>query len=245
MSFILYKFAAKHYVYGISNRSISSKPMTLFWSLIYQSKPLISKLIPEYLSLFMNKRGLSCLTDSAVSESRLSNPSPSHHFKVRVRVITSESESESASPNKKKHRVRVTNLVVHIFNFCLSSKPWKQTTKCQSNVRECQSKQRNTARPLLLGLGRDSSPSHESRFLSPSPSPSQSEQSGLESESEKNGIESESLLESHSTANWIQRHNPVNPDTFKSCVILNTSGYQKWKLNSSLRRWRLSFCSER
>ena len=113
---------------------------------------------------------------SAVSESRLSNPSPSHH--LWVRVITSKSESESSpqsqsqsqSPRvrvQKKNRVRVTNLVVHIFNICLSSKTWKQTTKCI----ECQSKQRNTARPLLLGLGRDSGPSHESRFLSPSPSP--------------------------------------------------------------------------
>ena len=112
---------------------------------------------------------------SAVSESRLSNPSPSHHLWVRVRVITSKSESESSPQSqsqiprvrvKKKFRVRVTNLVVHIFNICLSSKTWKQTTKCI----ECQSKQRNTARPLLLGLGRDSGPSHESRFLSPSPS---------------------------------------------------------------------------
>ena len=118
-----------------------------------------------------------------MSESRLSNPSPSpsHHLwvRVRVRVITSKSESESeSSPQspspspsprvrvKKKIRVRVTNLVVHIFNICLSSKTWKQTTKCI----ECQSKQRNTARPLLLGLGRDSGPSHESRFLSPSQS---------------------------------------------------------------------------
>ena len=98
----------------------------------------------------------SSIRISAVSESRLSNPSPSHHLRVRVRV-------------KKKIRVRVTNLVVHIFNICLSSKTWKQTTKCI----ECQSKQHNTARPLLLGLGRDSGPSHESRFLSPSPSQSE------------------------------------------------------------------------
>ena len=94
------------------------------------------------------------------SESSPQSPSPSHHLKVRVRVITSESES------KKKIRVRVTNLVVHIFNICLSSKTWKQTTKCI----ECQSKQRNMARPVLLGLGRDSGPSHESWFLSPSQS---------------------------------------------------------------------------
>ena len=97
---------------------------------------------------------------------------PSPGCQIRVRVITSESESESSpqSPSqKKKIRVRVTNLVVHIFNICLSSKTWKQTTKCI----ECQSKQRKTARPLLLGLGHDSE--SESRFLSPSPSPSQSE----------------------------------------------------------------------
>ena len=39
------------------------------------------------------------VTSSAVSESRLSNPSPSpsHHLKVRVRVSPSESESESES----------------------------------------------------------------------------------------------------------------------------------------------------
>ena len=108
-----------------------------------------------------------------MSESRLSNPSPSpsHHLwvRVQVRVITSKSESESSpqSPSprvrvKKKIRVRVTNVVVHIFNICLSSKTCKQTTKCI----ECQSKQRNTARPLLLGLG------PESRFLSPSQSQS-------------------------------------------------------------------------
>ena len=123
------------------------------------------------------------LISSAVSESRLSNPSPSpsHHLwvrvRARVRVITSKSESESeSSPDSPQSpspspspRVRVTNLVV-LFNICLSSKTWKQTTK----YIECQSKQRNTARPLLLGLGRDSGPSHESRFLSPSPSPSQS-----------------------------------------------------------------------
>ena len=89
------------------------------------------------------------------SESSPLSPSPSHHLKVRVRVITSE--SESASPSQKKIWVRVTNLVVHIFNICLSSKTWKQTTKCI----ECQSKQRNTARQLLLGLWRDSGPSHD------------------------------------------------------------------------------------
>ena len=72
------------------------------------------------------------------------SPSPSHHLRVRVRV-------------KFFFWVRVTNLVVHIFNICLSSKTWKQTTKCI----ECQSKQRNTARPLLLGLGRDSGLSHD------------------------------------------------------------------------------------
>ena len=82
------------------------------------------------------------------SESSPLSPSPGHHLKDRVRVITSESESES----KKKIWVRVKNLVVHIFNICLSSKTWKQTTKCI----ECQSKQRNMARPLLLELGRDS-----------------------------------------------------------------------------------------
>ena len=86
---------------------------------------------------------------------------------VRVQVV--KSESESASPSQKKILVRVTNLVVHIVNICLSSNTWKQTTKCI----ECQSKQRNTAWPLLLGLGRDSGPSHESPFLSPSPSQSE------------------------------------------------------------------------
>ena len=103
-------------------------------------------------------------------------PSPGCQIRVRVRVqvITSKSESnsesspQSPSPSqKKKNRVRVTNLVVHIFNICLSSKSWKQTTKCI----KCQSKQRNTARPLLLV----DSGVHESRFLSLSPSPSQSE----------------------------------------------------------------------
>ena len=86
---------------------------------------------------------------------------------VRVQVVKSESESSplSPSPSQKKFWVRVTNLVIHIFNNCLSSKTWTQTTKCI----ECQSKQRNTARPLLLGLGRDSGPS-QSRFLSPSQS---------------------------------------------------------------------------
>ena len=127
-----------------------------------------------------------CLVISTVSESRLSNPSPSHHLWVRVRVITSQSESksesspqnQSPSPSprvrvQKKIRVRVTNLVVHIFNICLSSKTWKQTTKCI----ECQSKQRNTARPLLLGLGRDSArPGPESRVtISESESESESE----------------------------------------------------------------------
>ena len=84
---------------------------------------------------------------SAVSESRLSNPSPSpsHHLRVRGRVITSKSEFESSLPSPRVRvkfffRVRVTNLVVHIFNICLSSKTWKQTTKCI----KCQSKQHNT-----------------------------------------------------------------------------------------------------
>ena len=124
---------------------------------------------------------------SAVSESRLSNlsPSPSHHLwvRVRVRVTTSKSESESSPQSQSpKKKFWVTNLVVHIFNICLSSKTWKQTTKCI----ECQSKQRNTARPLLLGLGRDSSPSHESGFLSPSPSHESRFLSLSPSQSEKN-----------------------------------------------------------
>ena len=87
-------------------------------------------------------------------------PSPSHYLKVRVRVRVRV---------KQFFWVRVTNLVVHIFNICLSSKTWKQTTK---HI-ECQSKQRNMARPLLLGLGHDLGSSHESRFLSPSPSQSE------------------------------------------------------------------------
>ena len=82
-------------------------------------------------------------SESEFESSPLSpSPSPSHHLKVRV-------------PSPIHHlrvRVRVKNLVVHIFNICLSSKTWKQTTKCI----ECQSKQRNAARPLLLGLGCDS-----------------------------------------------------------------------------------------
>ena len=71
------------------------------------------------------------ITSESESESspQSPSPSPSHHLRVRVRVRVSES---------KKCWVRVTNLVVHIFNICLSSKTWKQTTKCI----ECQSKQR-------------------------------------------------------------------------------------------------------
>ena len=113
---------------------------------------------------------------------------------VRVQVVKSESESES-SPQTPSPRVRVPKFfsspshesssphyMLFVFMFwkinkclfniclsCLSSKTWKQTTKCI----ECQSKQRNTARPLLLGLGRDSGPSHEWGFLSPSPSQSE------------------------------------------------------------------------
>ena len=73
-------------------------------------------------------------------------PSPGCQIWVRVRVITSESESESESSPQSQSpsprvrvkfffRVRVTNLWVHIFNICLSSKTWKQTTKCIENVR--------------------------------------------------------------------------------------------------------------
>ena len=110
-------------------------------------------------------------------------PSPGCQIWVRVRVITSESESESESspqspsPSQKKIRVRVTNLVVHIFNICLSSKTWKQTTKCI----ECQSKQRNTARPLLLGLGRDSGVTRARVTISESESESESKWNKLDS----------------------------------------------------------------
>ena len=92
-------------------------------------------------------------------------PSPGCQIRVRVRAFILPLSPSPRVRVKKCFRVRVTNLVVHIFNICLSSKTWKQTTKCI----ECQSKQRNTGRPLLLGLGRDSD-KHESRFLSPSPS---------------------------------------------------------------------------
>ena len=72
-------------------------------------------------------RGQCCVRVQVVKSKSESSPqslSPSHHLKVWVRVITSE--SESASPSQKKIQVRVTNLVVHIFNICLSSKTWKQ-----------------------------------------------------------------------------------------------------------------------
>ena len=75
-----------------------------------------------------------------------------------VRDITSESESSPQSPSQKKNWVRITNLVVHILKKKISSKTWKQDNKM---YRICQSKQRNTARPLLLRLGRDSGPSHD------------------------------------------------------------------------------------
>ena len=149
-------------------------------------------------------------------------PSPGCQIRVRVRVITSKSESESeSSPQspspsprvrvKKKIRVWVTNLIVHIFNICLSSKTWKQTTKCI----ECQSKQRNTARPLLLGLERDSGPSHESRFLSQSPS-----------QSEKAGLESKALLESHSIGNYPYWNICYAMFCLFVCLFLYTSSFK-------------------
>ena len=60
---------------------------------------------------------------------------PSPGCQILVRVITSESLPQSPSPSprvrvKKQIWVPVTNLVVHIFNICLYSKTWKQTTKC-------------------------------------------------------------------------------------------------------------------
>ena len=86
---------------------------------------------------------------------------PSPGCQTRVRVITSKSKSESSpqSPSPSHHlcqnpspRVRVKNNISspshdsssphNLFNICLSSKTWKQTTK----YIECQIKQRNTAR---------------------------------------------------------------------------------------------------
>ena len=117
-------------------------------------------------------------------------------------VAKSESESESSllspSPSprvrvKKKIESEFTNLVVNIYStFVYLPKHENKlniflslTTTTTTTCIECQSKQRNTVRPLLLGLGRDLGPSHESRFLSPSPSLSQSEKkTGLESDSE-------------------------------------------------------------
>ena len=103
--------------------------------------------------------------------------SPGCQIRVWVRVITSKSESESASPSQTffsspSHNPSSPHSQ-HLFIF----QNMKQTTKCI----ECQSKQCNTARPQLLGLGRDSGPSHDfwvrvrvkvkKLDLSPSPSP--------------------------------------------------------------------------
>ena len=57
---------------------------------------------------------------SAVTESKLSNPSPSHHLWVRVRVLESESESKkNSSPSHKSSSP-------HIQYFFIFQK-WKQT----------------------------------------------------------------------------------------------------------------------
>ena len=107
-------------------------------------------------------------------------PSPNCQIRVRVRVrvITSLSKSESESspqspsPSQKKIQVRVTSPVVHIFDISLSSKTWKQTKyiSLPHLLIRVEKAQYGTAATAWTRawLG----PSHESRFLSLSPSQS-------------------------------------------------------------------------
>ena len=121
-------------------------------------------------------------------------PSPNCQIRVRVRDITSESESESSPQSPSQiffsSPSHDSSSHIHIFDISLSSKTWKQTKyfplphlssssfnklyeqqqQNVSNVNRVEKAQHGTAATAWTRawLG----PSHESRFLSPSPSQS-------------------------------------------------------------------------
>ena len=107
---------------------------------------------------------------SAVSESKIvksesessplsPSPSPSHHFRVRVKKNSSPSH-ESSSPHIR---------YFFIFQNMKTTTNNNNNNKNVSNASRVEKAQHGTAATAYSGVTR-AGPSHESRFLSPSPS---------------------------------------------------------------------------